>query len=241
MIQIRHGTKNKKIKIVFHRLAADTYRTYAAFLFGQYMWSMSTPNGEGNCRQCLANVLSHCTDVPVLNRDRSIVPVQAHLKHLRCATQRLPERLCSSTWQLHQFSALSLYRCVQLRDRDICRAHISAVRLSIDHTKRIQRPDLKYLSSIQSVFGCRFTIDHDCWVGQVQSVQDWLALSATYYTRPAVEETINDPSVKRHYWRWRMEPYIENLIEDKELLISIQNLNLTTGRAMIHDIHELGQ
>ena len=75
----------------------------------------------------------------------------------------------------------------------------------------------------------------------VAIMQDWLALSARYYTRPAMEETINDPSVKRHYWRWRMEPYIENLVEDKELLIAIQNLNLTTGRAMIHDIHELGQ
>eukprot|EP00892_Ulva_mutabilis_P010973 jgi/Ulvmu1/8248/UM041_0059.1 len=72
-------------------------------------------------------------------------------------------------------------------------------------------------------------------------LQDWLALRQPYYERPADQETINDPSVKRHYWRWRMRPHIEDLMHDNELLYQIQNLNLTTGRAMVDDLHELGR
>lgn len=71
--------------------------------------------------------------------------------------------------------------------------------------------------------------------------QDWLAVSTQYTTRHAVEETINDPSVKRHYWRWRMQPYIETLIEDKQLVETIQNLNLNTGRAMKRDLPGLAK
>lgn len=35
------------------------------------------------------------------------------------------------------------------------------------------------------------------------SVQDLLALSEAYSGRPAQEETINDPTVRKHYWRYR--------------------------------------
>ena len=31
-------------------------------------------------------------------------------------------------------------------------------------------------------------------------LQDIMALSPTYISRPAHEETINDPAVRRHYW-----------------------------------------
>lgn len=31
-------------------------------------------------------------------------------------------------------------------------------------------------------------------------MQDIMALSPTYISRPAHEETINDPAVRRHYW-----------------------------------------
>lgn len=34
--------------------------------------------------------------------------------------------------------------------------------------------------------------------------QDLLALKEEYTTRPATEETINDPTNPRHYWRYRM-------------------------------------
>lgn len=33
--------------------------------------------------------------------------------------------------------------------------------------------------------------------------QDLLALKEEYITRPAVEETINDPTNPKHYWRYR--------------------------------------
>lgn len=33
--------------------------------------------------------------------------------------------------------------------------------------------------------------------------QDLLALKVEYTTRPAVEETINDPTNPKHYWRFR--------------------------------------
>jgi 4-alpha-glucanotransferase len=73
---------------------------------------------------------------------------------------------------------------------------------------------------------------------EILVLQDWLALSSHYYTRPATEEAINDPTNKRHYWRWRMEPFVESLLEDHELLMSIQNLNLKTGRTMLHELKE---
>lgn len=63
------------------------------------------------------------------------------------------------------------------------------------------------------------------------SVQDWLALLPRYYSRPSAEEAINDPTNKRHYWRWRMEPFLETLLDDKELLMTLQNMNLKSGRA----------
>lgn len=35
-------------------------------------------------------------------------------------------------------------------------------------------------------------------------MQDLLALKEEYMTRPAVEETINDPTNPKHYWRYRI-------------------------------------
>lgn len=36
------------------------------------------------------------------------------------------------------------------------------------------------------------------------NIQDLLALKEEYTTRPAAEETINDPTNPKHYWRYRM-------------------------------------
>lgn len=38
----------------------------------------------------------------------------------------------------------------------------------------------------------------------LNNIQDLLALKEDYTTRPAVEETINDPTNPKHYWRYRM-------------------------------------
>lgn len=40
--------------------------------------------------------------------------------------------------------------------------------------------------------------------GNVFNDQDLLALKEEYTTRPATEETINDPTNPKHYWRYRM-------------------------------------
>lgn len=36
-------------------------------------------------------------------------------------------------------------------------------------------------------------------------IQDLLALSSEYASRPAVDEIINDPTVSKHYWRFRYD------------------------------------
>ena len=81
----------------------------------------------------------------------------------------------------------------------------------------------------EGLYGC---FRHD----GVHVIQDWLALSEKYYTRPAHEETINDPTNPRHYWRYRMAHHLEDLLEDKELLLMIQNKNLLSGRAHTDEV-----
>lgn len=58
-------------------------------------------------------------------------------------------------------------------------------------------------------------------------MQDLLALSAKYATRPAAEETINNPTVRKHYWRYRCHVELETLLEDKSFLSTLQQLLLS--------------
>lgn len=67
-------------------------------------------------------------------------------------------------------------------------------------------------------------------------MQDWLALSGAYYTRKAEEETINDPTNARHYWRYRMQPHIEDLLQDTELVLLVQNMCLLSGRTTAQEV-----
>jgi 4-alpha-glucanotransferase len=67
-------------------------------------------------------------------------------------------------------------------------------------------------------------------------LQDWLALSPRYYTCKAEEETINDPTNPHHYWRYRMQPHVEDLLQDHELLVMLQNKNLLSGRAYADEV-----
>jgi 4-alpha-glucanotransferase len=71
---------------------------------------------------------------------------------------------------------------------------------------------------------------------QPRRAQDWLALSPAYYGRPAAEETINDPTNPRHYWRWRMAPTVEELLSDRNLLSVIHHLHIVSGRASPDDL-----
>ncbi|PON44078.1 Glycoside hydrolase [Trema orientale] len=62
-------------------------------------------------------------------------------------------------------------------------------------------------------------------------LQDLLALKEKYTTRPATEETINDPTNPKHYWRYRVHVTLESLIEDKELITTIKDLVRGSGRS----------
>ena len=55
-------------------------------------------------------------------------------------------------------------------------------------------------------------------------LQDLLGTSPVYGLRPAEEETINDPTNPRHYWRYRMHVKIEELLEDQDFVRSLQTL-----------------
>ena len=57
-------------------------------------------------------------------------------------------------------------------------------------------------------------------------LQDLLALSDKYNGRPAAEETINDPTVRKHYWRYRCHVNLETLLEDKAFILDIQRMLL---------------
>jgi 4-alpha-glucanotransferase len=61
--------------------------------------------------------------------------------------------------------------------------------------------------------------------------QDLLALAEEYAaTRPAEEETINDPTNNRHYWRFRLHVRLEDLASDSEWLAEIRQLVDESGR-----------
>ncbi|OVA13831.1 Carbohydrate binding module family 20 [Macleaya cordata] len=64
-------------------------------------------------------------------------------------------------------------------------------------------------------------------------LQDLLALKEEYTTtRPAVEETINDPTNPKHYWRYRVHVSLESLMRDKEIKLSIRKLVQSSGRSL---------
>lgn len=54
--------------------------------------------------------------------------------------------------------------------------------------------------------------------------QDLFAMSEKYNDRPPEEESINDPTNPRHYWRYRMHVNLETLLEDEELANEIDTL-----------------
>lgn len=62
-------------------------------------------------------------------------------------------------------------------------------------------------------------------------LQDLIALKEEYTTRPAVEETINDPTNPKHYWRYRVHVTLESLLGDKDLTMTIKDLVTSSGRS----------
>lgn len=64
-------------------------------------------------------------------------------------------------------------------------------------------------------------------------MQDVVALSPKYMGRAAAEETINDPTNPRHYWRYRIHYTVEDLLEDEPLLADLQALLLGASLAFL--------
>ncbi|PKI31931.1 hypothetical protein CRG98_047649 [Punica granatum] len=62
-------------------------------------------------------------------------------------------------------------------------------------------------------------------------LQDLLALKEEYTSRPATEETINDPTNPKHYWRYRVHMTLESLMKDKGLKTTIKDLVSGSGRS----------
>ncbi|XP_057249169.1 4-alpha-glucanotransferase DPE2 isoform X2 [Beta vulgaris subsp. vulgaris] len=69
-------------------------------------------------------------------------------------------------------------------------------------------------------------------------LQDLLALKNEYTARPATEETINDPTNPKHYWRFRSHVTLEALLKDQELKTAIKDLVRGSGRAYPRDHEE---
>eukprot|EP00899_Mesostigma_viride_P026609 jgi/Mesvir1/7132/Mv09233-RA.3 len=76
-----------------------------------------------------------------------------------------------------------------------------------------------------------------CWA--IFPMQDLMALRDTYTTRPATEETINDPTNPKHYWRFRLHEYIENLQADTLLVGEMQNMLLASGRCKANELPKI--
>ena len=60
--------------------------------------------------------------------------------------------------------------------------------------------------------------------------QDLLALEPSYAQRPAEEETINDPTNNRHYWRFRLHVRLEDMLANSEWLADIREMVNESGR-----------
>ena len=57
-----------------------------------------------------------------------------------------------------------------------------------------------------------------------------MALSDTYNQRPPKEEVINDPTVPKHYWRYRMHVNVETLAADRNWLQQLKTMVADSGR-----------
>ena len=67
-------------------------------------------------------------------------------------------------------------------------------------------------------------------------IQDLMALSAALASRPADEETINDPTNHEHYWRYRMHVRMEEVAADEELTAKLQAFLVESGRCPRSDL-----
>jgi 4-alpha-glucanotransferase len=64
----------------------------------------------------------------------------------------------------------------------------------------------------------------------VLSIQDWLAIDEKIRLADADAERINIPANPKHYWRYRMHLYLEDLAANKGFMDNLANLIKETGR-----------
>ena len=81
---------------------------------------------------------------------------------------------------------------------------------------RVRSQELLRSKSYASACHCRI-----CWRCQT-----------SYNGRPAADETINDPTVRKHYWRYRCHVNLESLLDDKVFLLNLQHMLL--GKTIRH-------
>ena len=65
------------------------------------------------------------------------------------------------------------------------------------------------------------------------SLQDWLGISPDMRSDLLEQEQINHPEIPRHYWRWRMQPTLEQLMGNKELTATILQMVKDSGREIV--------
>ena len=62
-------------------------------------------------------------------------------------------------------------------------------------------------------------------------IQDLMALSPVYSRRKATEEIINDPTVSKHYWRYRVHVNVEEMVADGAFTQLVKGMLNDSGRA----------
>jgi len=55
-------------------------------------------------------------------------------------------------------------------------------------------------------------------------IQDLLALDAEYSKRPALDETINDPTNPKHYWRFRLHVTCEDMLANSTFIKDVKDV-----------------
>jgi 4-alpha-glucanotransferase len=63
-------------------------------------------------------------------------------------------------------------------------------------------------------------------------LQDWLSISKEYHRKNASDERINIPSDPQHYWKYRMNNFIEDLKGNKQLCYRIRKMVEISGRTI---------
>jgi 4-alpha-glucanotransferase len=63
-------------------------------------------------------------------------------------------------------------------------------------------------------------------------IQDWFSLIPEYRANHPKDERINNPSNPDNYWRFRIKPYIEDLLDDTDYQKQIKELIKASGRLL---------